>query len=148
MLMTNSNKRFLKNIANKIGSKWSDFKNYTNNVSLSLGDAYIKVKDYLTAKYNRLARRLKVRKYQFGRKLRQKWKNKWVHYYNYMVWTFTPYVLVYGLALNFVAAQLGLLPLTPGNLVASGITTYFVKEEFPEWMNGIEWLHKDQSSEV
>lgn len=148
MLLVDSNKRFLDGIRNKLSSKWRAFKKYTNKKTLALGKSYLDFKKSLTARYNSIEHKVRVKKYRFNTKLRDKWNNKWSNYVSYLLWVFTPYVLVYGLAVNFMASQFGLLSLTLGNIVASGLATYFVKEEFPEWMNGIQWIGKDQSSEV
>lgn len=136
----------------RVSDKWSGFKDFTNSKTLRFGDwlnkNYNWIKEDAENLYQRLNHRYKVRKYQGRQKLQRKWQNSWSAYANYFIWTFTPYVIVYGIAVNFVLSQIGLFPLSIGNIAASGIGTYFVKEEFPEWMNGIEWLHKDSRSEV
>jgi len=152
MSLIDRTKSSIKNKYRQASEKWSDFKDRTNEKTLSLGDYlsknYNTIKEDVEGLYQRLDHRYKVRKYQGKRKLKRKWQNSWSAYTNYLLWTFTPYVVVYGVAVNFVLAQTGLFAFSLGHVAASGIGTYFVKEEFPEWMNGIEWIHKDSSSEV
>lgn len=152
MSLIDRTKNSLKNMGSRAGEKWQGFKDYTNEKTLSFGDwrdeKINTTKERAGDVYQRVRNRYKVRKYQGKTKLKRKWDRQWSSYANYLVWSFTPYVAAYGTAVNFMASQFGLLSFSLGHLAACGLATYFVKEEFTEWINGIEWVHKDSSSEV
>lgn len=152
MSIIDRTKSSAKNIYEKATSKWSSFKDRTNKKTLSLGEKlsqkYNWIRSESEERYDSLSNRYKVRKYNFRRKLDRKWQRKWSRYFNYFVWDLTPLVVVHGLALNLVLSQVGLLAFTPLNVIASGLAFYYTKVEFVEWMNSIDWLHKDSSSEV
>lgn len=75
----------------------------------------------------------------FANKLSDKWDNRWKYYKNYFLYDLSPWVLVYGAAINFMFSQFGLIELSLGKSAASGLGFYFVKQELPELIQDIRY---------
>lgn len=68
-------------------------------------------------------------------RLRLAWNNERVQdYRSYVLFEGVPYVVVYGVLLNFVLNVFVSVSLSPAHVVALGLLFYFVEVELPAWV--------------
>lgn len=101
--------------------------------------------EYLRDKYDGLSTWLGFKKNRLSRKCKAKFdyvKNNTLvqgkEYLKYFLYEFAPYVVAYGVMLNFPASVLFGWALTAETVVSWGLVFYFVSEEFPSIANELK----------
>lgn len=96
------------------------------------------VRDTLNPYYHRYLRRKRA----FKKNLRKKWRDKWSERFDWLVWELAPFVVGYGVAINFVLNRLLGYEFTVFTALAYGLLWYFVKVEAVEVWNMLSPLVK------